>query len=1494
MLLLWKNLYVTQLKHSALATCFELVVPGLLTYLYSYVRTDASKAHGKNATSTTQKLSIPDAIIRYMSSYPMRFLAVEQDISSARTHGVEWNVTHLEVWTVREGPKAFMVAMLPLVVVLLIPFPVFVHRVAVELFIGLKHMLLVNGMVTWVYWTGTFLSEFIKLLLVMTPVLALWNHNPHGGHGIFHKTSFEVQLSLVSLFCAASLGMALLAAAITPRPIVSVAFVVVINLSTLVLPVVAIMGTNVQFTYFMRYLQLLSCLFPNVAFCYALAIMFMNAKRDVFINWDNLHQMGTQDVTLHKVMHAMVASFLGSVLLCVYIDKVWPYEHDFPESPWFFLESSFWGAEMTVHSPARAIAFEQNKFIVESVSEKMKPYIVVYRISKDVGFLNQKREVLHSINLKLYAEHITVLLGRNCSGKTLILRLITGTTRPNHGNVYLSTFNVLQDGDEIRKVVGLCPQNVALYDSLTVRENLQFFAGVREMHAVRAKDEVNLALLEFQFYTIRYTRVKNLTYGQKRKLQLAISLLGMPEYLILDEPTRGVDMETRRTLWETILKMRQTRGILLVTNCTDEADILGDRIAILTSGVIAVCGSPLFLRKQHGAGYRLAISFDKAAEKSRVTHVIEDVLPNTELFVERRLCIVYSIGYPSARTLISLLQRLEDNQDDLHIRDIGIVTASLEDVLLKFDVAAGDFNLLEYKEEPTASGMQSERSRIHASEDMPIFVCQVDALVRKKLSYVMRSLNVVCMLKFVQVAFMFFMEGYFENKELWKGVEQLTLSNVNYNAIRNITGLLPNQTTLYYDYDWVTQELHSVVFSARTLATCVVPLSLSIMASFFVFLPTKERVSGAKHLQLMTGLTPERYWAISFCMDMMQHLVGSIAAVLPIVLPTYSSLNCHDYAYSGPMFCLFFMYGWAFVPLCYMVSFFMDQDMTAYSGLVLSSLLFGTAINVYMAVVAPNTVSNFRPEDTASQIAEFFIVLLRILPQFAVARGSGQVQMFFFERAACCHLPQDLLNYTCRSNASHYADFQRQFFNLVRLCCRARCDEAACSFVTSDETFSSRSCFWDIMLLFLSGLAYMGIVISWEHRPNAQAYMMSVREKVRIKRQLPIQANISHPTVLNENARAQQLVDRMKETQGKEKPHGLVAHQICIAARGTHFPPLSFCVAQGEIFGVVGLAQSGRSSVLRAVAGETRILSGELYLNGVSQSRNREAYQRQIGYCPQQNPLVDKLTVREMLLLLARLRGLNPEEVEDEVAYVLGKVGLARVGQKTAGIIPSSQKRRLSIGLALVGDPRLVIMDESTEGVDPVSRGKLMKCMDIVHANHNFSVLITSHRANECDVLCDRLAFLSDGEFMALGEAYKLKDNAGQRFSVILKPTVHQAWQKDFYKQANRQIKAVFPTSVITDMRQHQLTYRVKDVGMPWSEVFQRMEKLKTILQFEDYLVSEASLADIFLGFAHERKVVDFDGQDVIRYYSLEDPPMLMAQTPSEQRSKKNISDNTV
>jgi ABC-2 type transport system ATP-binding protein len=198
------------------------------------------------------------------------------------------------------------------------------------------------------------------------------------------------------------------------------------------------------------------------------------------------------------------------------------------------------------------------------------------------------REVLHGISFRVGAGEVFALLGPNGAGKTTTVEILEGYRRRDAGEVRVLGEDPGRAGSGFRARIGIVLQSSAVYHLLTVREILALFAGYYPKP--RRPEEV-LALVGLE--GSRDTRVRTLSGGQLRRLDLALALIGDPELIFLDEPTTGFDPAARRQAWETIRGLRALgRSILLTTHYMEEAQRLADRLAILREGEIVATGSP--------------------------------------------------------------------------------------------------------------------------------------------------------------------------------------------------------------------------------------------------------------------------------------------------------------------------------------------------------------------------------------------------------------------------------------------------------------------------------------------------------------------------------------------------------------------------------------------------------------------------------------------------------------------------------------------------------------------------------------------------------------------------------------------------------------------------------------------------------------------------------------------------------------------------------------
>jgi len=212
-----------------------------------------------------------------------------------------------------------------------------------------------------------------------------------------------------------------------------------------------------------------------------------------------------------------------------------------------------------------------------------------------------------SLDLNFYKNQITCLLGHNGAGKTTTISMLNGLTKSSAGDAKVGKFSVTTDMARIRQTLGVCPQHDVLFKVLTVFEHLQLFARIKGIPESKITPAIDLVLQEVGLTEKRNEFAFKMSGGQKRKLSLAIAFMGDSTIVVLDEPTSGMDPFSRRATWDLIRSKKKDRIILLTTHFMDEADLLGDRIAIMSEGNLKCAGSSLFLKKEFGVGYNMTL-----------------------------------------------------------------------------------------------------------------------------------------------------------------------------------------------------------------------------------------------------------------------------------------------------------------------------------------------------------------------------------------------------------------------------------------------------------------------------------------------------------------------------------------------------------------------------------------------------------------------------------------------------------------------------------------------------------------------------------------------------------------------------------------------------------------------------------------------------------------------------------------------------------------------
>ena len=206
------------------------------------------------------------------------------------------------------------------------------------------------------------------------------------------------------------------------------------------------------------------------------------------------------------------------------------------------------------------------------------------------------------VSFSLAKGQLVGLLGPNGAGKTTTVSLIAGLLTPDRGEVLIGGQRLAGDADPAKRRIGLVPQDIALYDELTARDNLRFFGALYDLRAA-ALDAAIASVLELVGLTDRAKdRVKNFSGGMKRRLNLAAGLLHDPDILLLDEPTVGVDPQSRNAIFDNLESLKKRgKALLYTTHYMEEAERLADRIVVIDHGKLIADDSLDGLRSRAGA-----------------------------------------------------------------------------------------------------------------------------------------------------------------------------------------------------------------------------------------------------------------------------------------------------------------------------------------------------------------------------------------------------------------------------------------------------------------------------------------------------------------------------------------------------------------------------------------------------------------------------------------------------------------------------------------------------------------------------------------------------------------------------------------------------------------------------------------------------------------------------------------------------------------------------
>jgi ABC-2 type transport system ATP-binding protein len=299
-------------------------------------------------------------------------------------------------------------------------------------------------------------------------------------------------------------------------------------------------------------------------------------------------------------------------------------------------------------------------------------------LTKHYGSLTAVKE----LTLEVYEGEVFGFLGPNGAGKTTSINMMCGLLRPDAGQVTIRDQVVANGSDDIRARVGVCPQDIVLWERLTCLEQLQFIGQMYGLSGRSARRRGEQLLAELGLSDKRNKQARTLSGGMKRRLNLIMALVHDPEIVVLDEPEAGLDPQSRVNVREYIQSLARQKTVILTTHNMDEADRVADRVAIIDHGELLVLDTPAALKRQVGEGDVVEIQLNGPLDDTLAQRLPESLAPQVAeavLEAERKLLTIRALN--AVGTLPAILTTLENV--GLPAGEVRVRENTLEDVFIQ-------------------------------------------------------------------------------------------------------------------------------------------------------------------------------------------------------------------------------------------------------------------------------------------------------------------------------------------------------------------------------------------------------------------------------------------------------------------------------------------------------------------------------------------------------------------------------------------------------------------------------------------------------------------------------------------------------------------------------------------------------------------------------------------------------------------------------------------
>ncbi|CAF4744310.1 unnamed protein product [Rotaria sp. Silwood1] len=1017
---------------------------------------------------------------------------------------------------------------------------------------------------------------------------------------------------------------------------------------------------------------------------------------------------------------------------------------------------------------------EHNHWIeMDSNTDKVCPLMRIKHLTKVFG----KLAAVSDFSFDFYKGEVCALLGHNGAGKTTITFILVGMMEATSGCVILQGLDHRIHIQKTRKMIGFCPQYDILYDKLSVQEHLELLAQIRHLDRTTINKSIDTILDLIGLTNDRRTLSKDLSGGMKRRLSIGISLIGDPKVLILDEPTSGIDPYNRRLIWTIIQKMKDAgKCVILTTHFLEEADILSDRIAIMSHGQLQASGTPDFLKKQTEYEYRLFIDKQDMCNTDNIAQFIRQRVQTAVLERETSSELVFGIKRGATQHIGRLIRSLDEQSQQLPINGYGLSMTTIEEVFLRLikeeeqtkieqhnhdrqvnrENLAKNIAILPTPKTIEVSMLQNERvadaqvqlyPSIYNPHTVITYSNNHDSNAQSRLITYLANTNATIKQISTNTIVNEVVSQWNESEDIFVDKYQ-----IGFGLLNNLTS---SNQSLTFDVYFSTVNYH-------TMATS---LSVATTSLFQFYANSSSKMIVTTNQPILTRGEPlseeDRFFQMIFCFDTLPlslfNFINSVLAAVFIGILSSNSirerlthskdlqllthLSKFTYWFSTALYdfsiCLILC---AILTIIVKIGAVYRVDSGAEVQIYITDqhmgYLFLMFILYSLASLPFIYVYSFIPGTELIGFIIFFIVNVLVCFLDVVL---GFIGVFSGSKP----LPDGtLVNRTgtimtnirwVLSALFPTVNLKHALFN-IRLRSSDLCIAAVNSVMgtnySSNEPWMSLSepglgiqflifigqmIFWWFIVIFLEALWKMCLK-KIRHCSKRQKQTV-VTEIEWNDTELDEDVRNERQLILNRNQLTKSAVVIVRDLVQEFKKRKEKSMTKRIHRAVDH---LNFFVPSSSCFGLLGANGAGKTTTFRMLINDIQPTSGEVIINRM---RNNS----EIGYCPQFDWLVDHLNVRETLTLFARLKGLTSADIQNICIDMIQCFGLDTYEEQEVQKLSGGNKRKLSAALAFMANPTLIFLDEPTTGLDAAAKRKVWKVIRAAR-DAGLTIIMTSHR----------------------------------------------------------------------------------------------------------------------------------------------------------------------